>query len=313
MKFKKFCEIENHYREKYIAILREHGFSKIKWHVSEKIDGANFQFITNGKEVRVASRNQFVDQTFYNCSEVIERYTDKVLRLKQEHFPDAEQVSVYGEMFGRGIQNKVFYTDGKDFMAFEVQVDGKVLDTDWTARYLALVEIPMTPSFGVFDDLDEALAFSNEFNSKVVDILHPDSVCEYDPGENLAEGLVLKPVEPVYTSNGSRVIIKNKNEKFSEKSKKKNKTPSEPNPFIPVVEQYVNENRMNAVISKEGELTPKDFGRIIKLMGEDVIKDMIKDEDLPEDWKKQDEFKDAGKAVSTVVAKFLKINLLATL
>jgi hypothetical protein len=70
---------------------------------------------------------------------------------------------------------------------------------------------------------------------------------------------------------------------------------------------------MNAVISKEGELTPKDFGRIIKLMGEDVIKDMIKDEDLPEDWKKQDEFKDAGKAVSTVVAKFLKINLLATL
>jgi len=310
MKFRKFCEIENSYREKYIAILREYGYDKLKWHVSEKIDGANFQFIATNDEVRVASRNQFVDETFYNCGEVIERYADKILRLKQVHFPDAEQIAVYGELYGRGIQNKVFYTEGKDFAAFELQVDGVVQNVETESAILTSAGIPMVPSFGIFDDLDQALAFNNSFNSKLTE-RHTN--IEYKEGENLAEGLVLKPTKPVYTGNGSRVILKNKNKKFAEKSRKKKKKFNEPNPFIPVVEQYVNENRMNAVLSKEGEVTPKDFGRIIKLMSEDVIKDMVKDGDLPENWKTQDEFKQVGKGVTQVVSKFLRENLLPIL
>ena len=310
MKFKKYTSTENSYRDKYIAILREYGFDNVPWVAHEKIDGANFSFITDGKTVAVASRNQLVDGGFYHCQQVIDKYTEKVQYLKNIHFADAKQIQIYGELFGKGIQNKIFYTDEKDFMAFEIQVDGVVVNADIAAGLLTIVGIPTPPSFGVFESMDAALEIPCVFISRVFDeIFTGESVCQYELGENDAEGLVLKPVAPVYLNCGGRVILKNKNPKFREKKKKK-KTPSAPNPWIDIADQYVTENRLDAILSKEGELTNKDFGKIIRLMCNDVIDDMIKDEDLPENWKKLDECKLAGKGVSTAVAAFLKANLL---
>ena len=314
MKFKKFTSIENSYREKYIEIIREYGYDKVRWLATEKIDGANFSFITDGKEVKVASRNQIVDGTFYHCQAVIDRYKDKVLKLKQIHFASADQIQVYGELFGKGIQNKIFYGEDKNFMAVEIQEDGVVVSTDDAAGLLTYVGIPIAPGLGVFGSLDKALELSPVFVSKVYDELYPDaSVTQFELGENDAEGIVLKPVEPVYLPNGSRVILKYKNPAFSEKNKKKKKGNGETNPFIEIAEMYINENRMNAVLSKEGELTPKDYGRIIKLMAEDVQEDMIKDGDLPCDWRKLESHKMAGKGINTAVSKFLKEHLLPNL
>jgi len=314
VKFNKYTSTENSYREKYIAILREYGFDNVQWVAHEKIDGANFSFITDGKIVAVASRNELSNGDFYHCQDVIDKYTEKALYLKQVHFSDAKQIQIYGELFGNGVQKqKVFYSETKDYMAFEIQVDGVVVDADVAVGLLTLVGIPTPPSFGVFASLDEALELPNVFISQVYDELYPGgSVCQYELGENDAEGLVIKPVKALYTPNGKRVIIKNKNPKFSEK-KKKNKTPAEPNPWIDIAEQYVTQNRLDAVLSKEGELTPKDFGRVIRLMSNDIIDDMIKDGDLPENWRKASECKLAGKGITKVVSSFLKVNLLHTL
>lgn len=299
MKFNKYTSTENSYRLKYIAILHQYGYVNVPWVASEKIDGANFSFISDGKTVAVASRNQLVNGGFYNCQEVIDRYSDKVLYLKQIHFSDAKQIQIYGELYGQGIQGKVNYGPGKEYMAFEIQVDGVVVDTDKAAGLLTLVGIPTAPSFGVWASLDEALELSNEFKS----VVYPDA-----PDENVAEGLVLKPVKAVYLGCGGRVILKNKNPAFAEKKKKK-KT-STPNPWIDIADQYVTQNRLDAVLSKEGEIKPSDFGRVIRLMSNDVIDAMIKDDDLPEDWRKDDNCKLAGKGITTAVAAFLKVNLL---
>lgn len=314
MKFEKYTSTENSYRTKYIAILRGCGFDKVQWVAHEKIDGANFSFITDGKIVAVASRNDLTNGDFYHCQEVIDRYREKALYLKNVHFSDAKQIQIYGELFGPGIQKqKVFYNDAKEYMAFEIQADGVVVDTDIAFGLLALVGIPTPPSFGVFDNLDDALELPNVFISRVYDELHPnESMCEYELGENDAEGLVIKPVKALYTPNGKRVLVKNKNPKFSEK-KKKVKTESEPNPWIDIAGQYVTLNRLDAVVSKEGHLTPKDFGRVIRLMSNDVIDDMIKDGDLPENWRKDSDCKLAGKGITSVVSAFLKINLLPEL
>ena len=309
MKFNKFTSIENSYREKYIAILRSLNFINVKWVVTEKIDGANFSFITDGKVVSVASRNELSNGDFYHSQTVIDRYTDKVMDLKNIHFGDAKQIQVYGELFGPGIQSKVFYGEEKDYMAFEIQADGIVVDADISAGLLSLVGIPQPPCFGTFDNLDDALELSNIFVSKVFDELHPgESCCQFELGENDAEGLVIRPVKVLYTPNDKRVLIKNKNPKFSEKKKKK-KT-SEPNPWVDIANQYVTLNRLDAVLSKEGELTNKDFGRVIRLMSNDVIESMIADNDLLEDWKKDPNRKLVGAGVSKAVAAFLKINLL---
>ena len=324
MKFKKFPSIENHYREKYIEILKEHKFNNLRYVATEKIHGANFSFWTDGNDVRVASRSQFVDGTFYNCQEVIDQYSEKVLDLYNSYIftNDNEEhiITVYGELYGPGIQSGIYYGDKKNFRAFDLTIDDKFI-SPITARYLLKNHsIPLVPIIGTYDSLDEALEESNIFQSKIWKMDQDPSentvnkFTHFKEGENFAEGLVIQPLSVIkYTNNGSRVLIKSKNPKFTEKNKKRPSKPSEPNPFIPVVEQYVNENRMNSVLSKFGEATNKDFGKIIKLMNEDVIEDMIKDGDLPEDWKKQDEYKLAGKAVSNVVSNFLKENLLKKL
>ena len=306
MKFNKYTSTENSYRLKYITILHQYGFVDVPWVAHEKIDGANFSFITDGNIVAVASRNQLVNGGFYNCQDVIDKYTEKVQYLKNIHFADANQIQIIGELYGKGIQNKVYYGEDKDYMAFEIQVDGVVVDAAIAAGVLTYVGIPTPPSFGTFKNLDEALELPNVFISRVF------TEREYELGENDAEGIVLKPVTPVYLDCGSRVILKNKNPAFAEKKKKK-KTAGVVNPWIDIADQYVTMNRLDAVLSKEGELTNKDFGKVIRLMSNDVIDAMVKDEDLPENWRKDDNCKLAGKGITTAVAAFLKINLLPKL
>lgn len=105
--------------------------------------------------------------------------------------------------------------------------------------------------------------------------------------DNICEGVVIRPVEPCYLRNGSRVIIKNKNERFAEKKsgKKRNKLFAEPVSFsdalkslILEAETYVNENRLANVVSHIGEVhLPKDFGKVMGLLSKDVLADFLKE------------------------------------
>ena len=44
--------------------------------------------------------------------------------------------------------------------------------------------------------------------------------------------------------------------------------------------EYINDNRFNAVVSKEGEVNIKMIGKIAGLMTQDIVVDLIKDEDI---------------------------------
>jgi len=313
--FVKYPSIENHYREKFLEYVREAGYDNEQYIVTEKIHGANFSFHTKGKMVRVASRNDLTDGTFYGSQVVIDRFEDAIMDLKNTEYPDAEQISVYGELYGQGIQSGVFYRADKGFIAFDLHVDAEIIPQSVSIELFREYCIPHVPVVEITDSLDEALAISNTFNSLLPNILDPESVCQYETGENNAEGLVIQPFNKVlYLHNDSRVIIKSKTEAFQErKQKKRNKNPGTPNPFVELAEEYVNTARMEAVISKIGEVTQRDFGRVIGDMSKDVAEDMIKDEVLPEDWKKQEDFKLAGKGIQKVVSKFLKEELLPEL
>jgi len=99
--------------------------------------------------------------------------------------------------------------------------------------------------------------------------------------DNIMEGVVIKPIETLYIGE-TRVILKNKNAKHSEKDKvKKIKKPVEFSEEETVVlEQlisYLNDNRIRSAISKLGEVTQKDFGKLLGMIKGDCIKDLIKD------------------------------------
>lgn len=302
MEFRKFTSIENHYREKYITILHELGYDQKQWIVHEKIHGANLSFITNGTEVLVAARNSVTDDNFYAAADVFKKYKELATVLKNTEFPDASSIQIYGELYGPGIQKGVYYGDQKDFVAFDLTVDNVPLDWNVALTALTAHGFKTAPCMGTFESLNDALMVSAEFKSQVAEA----------PGDNFAEGVVIKPVTPLRTPNGSRVMIKKKHPKFAEKIKRDN-IAAAPNPFVDIAMQYINQNRVDAVLSKEGEITQSDFGRILQLVASDVIIDMIKDGDLPEQWRKQDEYKLAGKGVNTAVASFLKEHVLPTL
>lgn len=200
------------------------------------------------------------------------------------------------------------YGTEKDFVAFDIRIDGKFQDTYVTEQLMQEFGIPYVPVLAKVDSLTEALEYNNLFVSKL------GRLNGIDHEDNITEGFIIKPAVVSYIGD-TRVILKSKNERWQEKSRapKKPRVMRDQDPLVPVIEQYVNSNRADAVISKMGEITVKDFGQLIKAMGEDVIEDMIKDGDAPVDWRHDDEYKRLGVVVNKVVVPFLKREILPKL
>ena len=76
--------------------------------------------------------------------------------------------------------------------------------------------------------------------------------------------------------------------------------------------EYVNENRYNAVVSKEGDVNIKMIGKVSGLMTQDIITDLIKDgifEDL-KDLGDVSEVRKFKQALQSEVTNFIRPILL---
>ena len=276
MQFKRFSSLDNTYRTNLIEKVVEEGIPTDDWIVTEKVDGANFSFWCDGEQVKVASRNQFVDGTFYGCQEVIDELVPKILELCS---PNNTQIVIYGELYGDGIQKRVRYGK-KSFVAFDVHcaISNTPVDKEFAIDLCERIGIPFAPVLfrGSFE---ECLAVNNTFKSH----LTPEG---YDV-ENIAEGVVIEPVTPTWFRNGSRVYFKNKSEKFSEKKEKAKVKVSEElslseasQSVLHNLTSYVTENRVVSVISKIGKVGTKDFQRILGITVQDAIEEYEKDTEV---------------------------------
>ena len=112
-------------------------------------------------------------------------------------------------------------------------------------------------------------------------------------------------------------ILKRKTKRFLEKGKNKIKKPEVVlNDLLSkILEQsleYVNENRYNAVVSKDGDVNIKMIGKISGLMTQDIITDLIKDgvfEDL-KDLGDASEVKKFKQTLQSEVINFIRPILL---
>ena len=219
-------------------------------------------------------------------------------RVKTLH-PEVVTISVFGEMFGglyphndvkvnrklTLIQKGVCYTPEHEFYGFDIYIsDGE------NGRYLPVDEVnEIFEMEGFFyaktlfsGTLAECMKYPNAFPSKISEWLGLPAI-----NDNICEGIVIRPVTPMYLRNGSRVLIKSKNERFAEKKsvKKRNKLFVEPVPYsdelkalVSEVDAYVTENRLTNVVSHIGEVhVPKDFGKIMGSFSKDVLEDFLKE------------------------------------
>lgn len=310
IQFHEYSSIENSYRTKHVNLIVEQGKGGGEWVVTEKVHGSNFSIWYDGVEMKGGKRSGFIDdlRSFFNADKVIEanrkgveriwnilmlNYNQKVHMCEEAVKP--ETLTIYGEIFGGSydhpdvprvvgatrVQKGVFYHPDNLMYAFDIKVNGKFLNYDTFATLCDAGNIFRTmPLFR--GTLQECLAYTNTYKSTIPGRLGlPEIECE-----NICEGNVISPVEPDFMWSGSRVILKNKNDKFSENAKKsdRSKMPKKEveiseaaTTLFNVMLEGVTENRLRNVISKIGTVTDKDFGLLMREMNCDVIEDFMKD------------------------------------
>jgi len=291
MDFKKYCSIENSYQQKYVDQICATLSAEIEWVVMEKVHGANFSFFTDGKEVKIAKRTAFIgkdeEKAFYNCSNVIEKYSEKIIQIF--HYTNAKNIIVYGELFGGfypGIKSKetpiqkgINYCPYHEFFAFDIKADGQFLNYDEAIKLFDKVGL-IYGRILFRGTLNNVLKWSGEHKSDITTI--PFYFGLSDLLENKREGHVLKPVEPKYFSNGSRIMLKDKNQTFSEKQafpKEKINVDYDQalEKIITTALEYVTPQRYDNVVSKIGNVDEKDIGKLVGLLSKDAIEDYLKE------------------------------------
>jgi len=206
---------------------------------------------------------------------------------------------VFGEMFGGKyphpdvknnpktilIQKGVHYCPNHEFYAFDLYITnhetGRFLSVDEANNFFERTEFFYAKTL-FRGTLNECIKYPNDSPSMISEWLGLPPM-----DDNTCEGVVIRPVAPTYLHNGARVLLKSKNARFAEKKAVKKREPRlfiEPsysdalNNMLPIVEQYVSENRLDNVVSKIGHVSvPRDTGKLIGLFSKDILDDFLKE------------------------------------
>ncbi len=302
MEFKKYNSIENSYQYDFISSIFEQGFGDLDYVVQEKVHGANLSFITDGQNILTAKRTELIldHEPFFNSKLVQEKYSNKVFNLFKEISKsfDTKTVTIFGELFGGGyphpdipkddnaklVQRGIYYCPSNDFFAFDILLNNdKFLDVE-TASGL-FEQLGFVYAKTLFKGkLADCLAFPNEFKTTI-----PNEYGLPQLDGNICEGVVVRPIQPLFLRTGSRVLIKNKNEKWAENNNYIDKAIlskllhegeelSEEASFLcEEIYKLITQNRLTNLLSKIGEVNPnKDLGKVLGLYNKDVLSDFFK-------------------------------------
>lgn len=301
MEFSKYNSIENAFQDDFIQSITEQGFADQQYVVQEKVHGANLSFLTDGRQVLSAKRTAILSdkEQFYNSQQVQQKYQQKLTGLHRQLFNQLgiKTITVFGEIFGgryphpgvpaddsaKLIQSGIYYCPGNDFYAFDILVDNKTyLDTELASTLFEQHGFIYARSL-FQGTLKECLAYPNAFKTTI-----PQQFRLPEIEGNICEGTVIRPVHPQFLRTGARVLIKHKNEQWSENNKyidrkllgrllEEEALSEEANFLCEELYKLITKNRLFNVISKTGEVDPvKNHGRVLGMFNKDVLYDFLK-------------------------------------
>lgn len=324
MSFKKYPSIENSYRQREIDTWLKYypELANEQFVATCKIDGCNTNiwFYPNG-EIKIGKKTTFIgyinQDVFFqgvNVSQLLksnDAYLQMLNYFSKLSSDFGNVYTLYGELFGKGIQKRVNYGDGKYFRAFDLMIDEKIVSfKEFRNHFESIGDIPkadiydlMIPKVGFFHSLEEALAFNVIFKS----LLTPEG---YDK-DNFEEGVVIKPYNKVYTSpQGSIFYLKKKNPKFADKEGTSEKEKRPVDEGLKGLNQefrsYINENRVLDVFSKYGTISQmSQIGDYIRYVIEDAKEDFLKDNDFTGDKSAEKIVYNCGSLILDILKKHL--------
>lgn len=165
----------------------------LPWRWTEKVDGTNIRLHWDGSTVTIGGRTDNA-QLPPKFAEAIEAHVAPALWAKA--FPDADDVTVYGEGYGAGIQKGGSYRPDKGFIAFDVKVSEWWLRDEDMRDVAQSLGLDVVPSFGWGPTL-------NDVWQTVV-----DGDLKSDWPEVQIEGLVGKPGADLFNRRGERIAVK---------------------------------------------------------------------------------------------------------
>ncbi|CAG8536372.1 15026_t:CDS:2 [Gigaspora rosea] len=311
--FVSYESIENHHNQITTNhFTREDVLNSCEWIATEKIHGANFSFYTNGHEIKCARRNGFLkpNEDFYNYQSIRKKYTSQVLSLHKlmlsKNLIKGEMIIIYGELFGgkypqpniikdtkeilNPVQYGVYYSPKIEFMAFDLFDGLDLLDFDIMEKLLNFSDIPYLKPL-IKDSYQNVIKFNPNFTTTIPKLLGYPTSLPPPFDENIAEGIVIKPVKNIRTSKGIRVILKIKALNFEERNKNPEKS-NKKRKILPVdrvkmnLNEFINKNRLSSVISKLETKDKNDEMKLVNFLYEDAMEDFMKDEELKEKFLK---------------------------
>lgn len=310
MEFKKYPNITNSYAESFISNCRRIVPPTEVWVMTEKIHGSNFAFYTDGQEVRLATRNAFLAETerFHGSDRIFDQYKQAVLDLHQS-LALPKPIAVYGELFGgsyphpevkaidgvKPVQKGVYYSPDYCFMAFDVAIfplppteegegeAGEPTFLSWDLAFTLCTKsgLPFTPALrqGTLDELLTCLDL-NTFQTHIPNLLGlPPLLSKTAGSSNIAEGVVIRPMNDYRQRNRQRLMIKMKSEKFREKTPRSGGAPASTMEVAIDPAPYVNEARLHALLSKDSERTFTHPGDVIKALRDPFVMDIVEELD----------------------------------
>ncbi len=269
--FKSYASITNVTNRIFIDKAIEHNpfISNMQYSVTEKIDGANIQILFNRDgSYKVGSRNKWLKdgEKFFDIWGALER-DKKMIDTFISYALTYGPITIYCELAGPSINRRINYGPTQKLFLLDI-IPRKAPVILWgNLDFISMQVLP--PLIGIYFSLEDALNVNCEFNSKILNIPN-----------NPAEGVVIKryfkdnPWAPAWDFR-----LKKINPLFSEvKSTPKNLTPVQKTELQEKFINYITENRMLSVFSKEGPIEDvKSLTKYIGLIMDDAKADFMRD------------------------------------
>jgi hypothetical protein len=156
----------------------------------------------DGKNVRFGGKTDNAQIPTILISVLQDTFTNEIMA---DAFPDADNVCLYGEGFGKKIQKGGNYMpDRADFILFDVKIGNWWLTRLANEDIAEKLNIEVVPIIGIWK-LEKAIEYVKQgFISTIA-----------DNKQYVAEGLIMKPTTELFNRKGERVIAKIKHKDFA--------------------------------------------------------------------------------------------------
>ena len=262
-----------------------------QWTITEKLHGFNARFGVDTDGVPwVGGRNEVAcegDPAGWDRSKLqgfVAFAADRVGYL-------APGVTLFGEWAGKGVQKGINYGD-KAFYAFGLMVDGQLANWNRLEKLCAGLYVSLVPLLYIGWEAPQPIALQNIWRQQKSRIAKEDW-----------EGVVVSAHPPKADKYGHITIVKVKSPKFEERAhaRAERPVPADMATAQAFAADYVTDMRLDHVLDQVAEelrmsvalgllrdedtdpLDPKNTGRVLKAMFEDVVREGKADFDrLPE-------------------------------